>query len=201
MESMTQRQKRALETKEKIFKASIELFKEFGFENVHINDIAKRTGTAKGTLYTHFKSKEHVVVEHYKGIDQHYELVYQKLPSTMPCYEKLMAIFKEGFLFTEEIGKELLRVVLISQISGKEDIPYVMDKNRKIYNIVEEIITDGQTKGEFTKDINSYELVLLILQQYSGIFMRWCLLDEEVSLCELGLRSTSLVLDGIRRTS
>lgn len=192
------RQISARQTKEKIYKASLKLFIENGFENVSITDITKEVGTAKGTFYTHFKSKDQIVVEHYKKIDDHYETVLQTLPTKLSNYEKIMEVLKEGFIYTEEIGKELLRVVLISQISGKEDIPFVMDSSRKIYRILFSLVENGQQSGEFSAEHNPNELVVAALQHYSGVYMRWCLLDEEDSLSEIGIKSMRLLIESFR---
>jgi TetR/AcrR family transcriptional regulator, fatty acid metabolism regulator protein len=198
--NLNQRQINALQTKEKIFKVALELFIKHGFENVAITDITTHVGTAKGTFYTHFKSKDQVVVEHYKKIDDHYQTTFLKLSDTETNFEKIMRILKEGFLYTEDIGKELLRVVLINQISGKEDIPFVLNKKRKIYQILLNLVQNGQEKGEFLKERDANELVVAILQHYSGIYMRWCLEEEEDTLLEIGSKSMSLFINSFRRT-
>lgn len=195
---MNQRQLNALQTRESIFKVALELFIQNGFENVSITDITKKAGTAKGTFYTHFKSKDQVIVEHFKGIDLYYEEVLEKLTDEGSNYEKIITILREGFLYTENIGKELLKVVLINQISGNEEIPYVMDKSRRIYRIVLKLIVDGQKSGEFVPDRDPDELVMAILQHYSGIYMRWCLLEENETLSELGIKSLKMLIDSFK---
>ncbi|MBO0959930.1 TetR/AcrR family transcriptional regulator [Neobacillus sp. MM2021_6] len=196
---MNQRQINAMHTKEKIYKVALKLFIEHGFENVSINDITQQVGMAKGTFYTHFKSKDQIIVDHYRKIDDHYEDTFQVLTNIESNYERVMLILKEGFLYTEKIGKELLRVVLISQISGKEDIPFVMDSRRKIYKILLELVRNGQQNGEFSLEHEANKIVVSILQHYSGVYMRWCLLDEEDSLTEIGMDSIRLLFDSFRK--
>lgn len=195
---MKPRQINALQTKENIFNVALELFNKHGFENVSINDITDKVGIAKGTFYVHFKSKDQVIVEHYKKIDDQYEITFKKLDRVETNYEKIMLIFKEGFLYTEKVGKELLRVVMINQISGKEDIPFVMDSTRKIYKILFSLIQDGQKNGEFLIDKDANELVTAILQHYSGMFMRWCLLEEKAPLSEIGVNSMKFIIDSFK---
>lgn len=187
-----------MQTKEKIYQTALQLFIEHGFNNVSINDITQHVGTAKGTFYTHFKSKDQIVVRHYIKIDDHYGVTYQNLQSEESNYEKILLILKEGFNYTEKIGKELLRVVLINQISGNEDVPFVMSSKRKIYRILLELVEKGQQNGEFTTTQDPNKLVVSILQHYSGAFMRWCLLEEEKSLTEIGIESMSLLIDSFR---
>ena len=46
------------EIKEKIIQAAVESFAQTGFDRTKMEDIAKRLGLSKGTLYLYFKSKE-----------------------------------------------------------------------------------------------------------------------------------------------
>jgi TetR/AcrR family transcriptional regulator, fatty acid metabolism regulator protein len=195
---LNQRQINAMHTKEKIYQVALKLFIEKGFENVSITDITQHVGTAKGTFYTHFKSKDQIIVDHYKKIDDHYEVTYQNLTNIESNFEKIMRILNEGFLYTENIGKELLRIVLISQISGKEDVPFVMSNKRKIYRILLELVQKGQQKSEFSSKQDANKLVVAILQHYSGVYMRWCLLEEDNSLSDMGMDSMSLLINSFR---
>jgi hypothetical protein len=47
-ERLNKRSLQALESKKRIFNSAIDLFNEFGFENVTIDNICKRTGASTG---------------------------------------------------------------------------------------------------------------------------------------------------------
>jgi AcrR family transcriptional regulator len=47
----------------KILSASVELFKQYGFKTITMDDIARRAGISKKTLYQHFANKSEVVNE------------------------------------------------------------------------------------------------------------------------------------------
>lgn len=47
--------------REQILKAALEVFKEKGYANTSIMDIAKRANMGKGTLYLYFKNKEELL--------------------------------------------------------------------------------------------------------------------------------------------
>ncbi len=191
---LTARQIQALETKKTIFDSAMELFIKHGFYNVRVDDIVEKAGTSKGTFYVHFKSKDQVIVEHYKKIDEHYVGIFKGLPEEMSSYDKLLILFKEAYLYTEKIGKELLGVVLINQISGKEHIRHVTDPKRNIFKITLGLIQEGQKNGEFSNKINPESLTLLILQQHSGVFLTWKMLEGD-SLVEMGTRTIQLFLE------
>jgi AcrR family transcriptional regulator len=52
-----------MEPLEKILSASIELFSQYGFKTITMDDIARRAGISKKTLYQHFANKHEVVNE------------------------------------------------------------------------------------------------------------------------------------------
>ena len=47
----------------KILNASAELFRQYGFKTITMDDIARRAGISKKTLYQHFANKNEVVLE------------------------------------------------------------------------------------------------------------------------------------------
>ena len=52
-----------MEQLEKILTVSAELFSQYGFKTITMDDIARRAGISKKTLYLHFANKEEVVNE------------------------------------------------------------------------------------------------------------------------------------------
>jgi TetR/AcrR family transcriptional regulator, cholesterol catabolism regulator len=52
-----------MEPLEKILGASAELFSQYGFKTITMDDIARRAGISKKTLYQHFANKQEVVHE------------------------------------------------------------------------------------------------------------------------------------------
>ena len=69
METLTSRQKKALETREKLLKTSLDLFNKHGYEHVSVEQITKACNVSKGTFYTHFPSKYDVILEKFKELD------------------------------------------------------------------------------------------------------------------------------------
>ncbi|RZL19803.1 MAG: TetR/AcrR family transcriptional regulator [Pedobacter sp.] len=47
--------------KESVFKASMELFKKYGYHKTSVNEIAKKARIAKATIYKYFESKEQIL--------------------------------------------------------------------------------------------------------------------------------------------
>ena len=62
----TRSTRRAEDTRRKIYEAAMELFREKGFEETTMRDIAAKAGVALGGAYYYFSSKDAIVLEFYR---------------------------------------------------------------------------------------------------------------------------------------
>jgi len=61
---------RAEDTRRKIYEAAMELFREKGFEQTTMRDIAAKAGVALGGAYYYFSSKDSIVLEFYREMQE-----------------------------------------------------------------------------------------------------------------------------------
>lgn len=195
---MTSRQLKALETKKAIFESALKLFKEKGYDNVFIEDITSGAGTSKGSFYTYFKSKDEVFIEYYKNIDNLYEKFYLEIKEKLSPQEKLVYVLTEGIKHLEKLGAEVLTIVLLNQLSQKDNAPFVVNEERTINRIVKEIIEEGQEANIFLSDMTSNELTFLVLQYYKGIFLDWCLLKGGFNFLSVGENGLRCLINGMK---
>src|SRR5664279_1515433 len=55
------RQRRAAETRLRLFRCALQLFSERGFSNVTVEDITEAADVGKGTFFNYFETKDHVL--------------------------------------------------------------------------------------------------------------------------------------------
>src|SRR5512147_2853301 len=55
------RERRAAETRLRLFRCALQLFSERGFPNVTVEDITEAADVGKGTFFNYFESKDHVL--------------------------------------------------------------------------------------------------------------------------------------------
>ena len=58
---MGRRERRAAETRVRLFRCALQLFAERGFSNVTVEDITEAADVGKGTFFNYFESKDHVL--------------------------------------------------------------------------------------------------------------------------------------------
>ena len=61
LQGMGRRQRRAAETRVRLFRCALRLFAERGFPNVTVEDITEAADVGKGTFFNYFESKDHVL--------------------------------------------------------------------------------------------------------------------------------------------
>jgi AcrR family transcriptional regulator len=197
-ENLTSRQVKAQHTKHKLFKSALALFAAKDYHAVSVDEIVAKAGTSKGAFYTHFKSKDQVIIEQFKQVDEHYLTIKKKLKKCASAAEKLYAFVLEHQAFTKnELGLDILKVVYNSQLNHAGD-KIIIDERRPLYQIIQEIIQEGQFSGEFRDDISAPELTRFMVRSMRSAFFDWCLANGSYSLEEDGQIFFSLIISGMK---
>lgn len=197
---MTARQLKALETKKSLYESAIKLFAEKGFNDVSIDEIAAEAGTSKGSFYTYFNSKSHVMYEQFKQFDNNYMSIYKNLSYCKTSQEKLLYFAKYIYTFAvEEIGLDITKVVYSNGFQyGQEESAFVTDESRPLYKIIGEIVRKGIETKEFVQDYSEKELTIMIVRCIGGTYLDWCLYGEKFDLVSEGVRFLLIFLNGIK---
>lgn len=192
---LTQRAQNALETKSMIFDTALRLFTKYGYENVTIDEITKQAGVSKGTFYTHFDSKESVLVEQFNKIDHHYDEVFASISPSATAGERLLALVGAMTHYCADVcGIEVMRIVYASQMSTARVSKVLTNKGRRIYAYLNEIAALGKASGEFRCTLPDSELAELLMRFCRSLIYDWCLYGEEMALNREGQQYFKKVL-------
>ncbi|MEH6945216.1 TetR/AcrR family transcriptional regulator [Bacillus sp. JJ722] len=198
MSKLTNRQKKAQITKQKILNTALELFSEKGFDHVTIDEIASVSGTSKGAFYVHFQSKYEIFIEKFKEIDGFYTSFMETLPQDLGAHEKILRLIESQMIFLKDsLGKELMRSVYMSGLIPNQD-NYFADTDRELYQIVHSIVKKGQASGELTSSLDSSEITMLITRTMRGTLYDWLLFDSGYDLLKESRKFTKALLEGLR---
>ncbi|QTB23268.1 TetR/AcrR family transcriptional regulator [Lysinibacillus sphaericus] len=200
MESLTSRQKKALETRDKLLKASLDLFNKFGFEHVTVEQITKACHVSKGTFYTHFPSKYDVILEKFKELDHFYSTLEKNIDHTLPASEKILLVYQEQMKYLMNVvGKDLLRTVYTAAMTNqvKQD-HYLINPERKIFQIMNTYIEEGLQQGELRQDLSATEIQAIIQRCMRANVYDWLIHNENFDLAAEMNRFTAIVLNGLK---
>ena len=200
MNSLTTRQKKALATRDNLLKKSLELFNTYGFEHVSIEQITKACNVSKGTFYTHFHSKYDVILEKFKELDRFYSTVEKNIDPTLPASEKILTLYKEQMLYlTKVVGKDLMRTVYTAAMTNHvEQEHYLINPQRKIFQILNGFIEEGVRRGEFREDLDMEQMQRIIQRCMRANVYDWLIHNDDFDLVgEMG-NYTTVMINGIK---
>jgi hypothetical protein len=195
------RKKRSLETKKTLYANSIKLFNEKGYDNVTVDEIVGVSGFAKGTFYTHFSSKDEIIKNRIKELDDFYTNIFRYINKKNSPEKKMIIFVQELYKQIEyKIGLDFQKISyqnLIGVNSVNNEV-FQINEDRSLYKIIYQIIQEGQKKGEFTKDLDYREIGMLIIRNIRGTVFEWCIYGEKMNLRKEGMIFLNLFLDSIR---
>lgn len=107
--------------RQRILDAALELFAEHGSEGTSLQQVADRVGLHKSTLFHHFKSKEELAQEVFRGLGERLlKRLEPILAEDPPRFESLLAALDasvEHFAQEPAAGRLLMRVLVTSRPS------------------------------------------------------------------------------------
>lgn len=200
MNAMTSRQKKALETREKLLKVSLDLFNKHGFEHVSVEQITKACQVSKGTFYTHFPSKYDVILEKFKELDSFYGSVEKNIDRTLPPSEKILLLYQEQMKYlTHVVGKDLLRTVYTAAMTNQvEQDHYLINPQRLIFQMINAYIEEGIQLGEFRQGLEVGQIQTIIQRCMRANVYDWLIHNEDFDLSAEMAQFTAVVLDGLK---
>jgi AcrR family transcriptional regulator len=196
MSRPTFRQKKALQTKQRIIEAALDLFNRKGFDHVTVDEIVSVSNTSKGAFYVHFNSKYEILLEKFKEIDEFYANFTESLPTEKSYHEKILLLTKSQMIYLRDcLGIDLIRTVYMSALIPNQP-KFLSNTDRNLFKIVHTFVNEGQETGEFKKNLSAKEITMLITRCMRGTLYDWALFGEEFDLVEEGQKFIRTILVG-----
>ena len=193
---MSLREKKKIETRNKIFEVSGRLFKEKGIENTTVDEIVKEAGIGKGTFFNYFPSKTSLLLYF---AQQKEELTYNQIKNealkSISTREKIIntLVFVAK---TNEKDKELTKMFVFEYM---RHYGYGQDERRSqnLSNILYGIIEDGIKKEDVKSTIDANKVAQIISAIYFHSLMEWLWSKIDYSFSDDISGKIDIVFDGI----
>jgi AcrR family transcriptional regulator len=178
LQGMGRRERRAAETRLRLFRCALQLFAQHGFPNVTVEDITEAADVGKGTFFNYFESKDHVL-----GVMAEIQLgkVREALHQARAGKRSIRAVLSQLFgRAGEEPGRspELGRALLSSFLASdriRELLDRKMTEGRRM---AAEIVELGQQRGEIDPKLKKDQVALHFQQTFLGTLLLWSLRGE-----------------------
>ncbi len=177
------RQRRATETRIRLFRAALALIAERGIQKVTVEDITQAADVGKGTFFNYFPTKEHVL-----GVMA--EIQFSKvnaaasraLDGDTPIREVLHELVLR---LAEEPGRNprMARAFLSSFLACAEVREIIKTTMLEGRRIVVALVEQGQKRGEIAPALAAEKAAIHLMQACMGTILFWSL-HEQPALTE-----------------
>lgn len=136
------RTEKKLQTREKILKAAVSLFREKGFEATTVQEITEIASIAKGTFFNYFPTKESIMLALAEDrLHQIHQYITTYRLDKLPTLSKLRA-YVSYLLGEYPLNQHLTRNVW----------RHVIENESTIFNIWKQVLQEGIHQGDVKKD-------------------------------------------------
>lgn len=169
------RERRSAETRERLFRASLDLFARKGFTETTVEDITEAADVGKGTFFNYFPSKDHILLAF--GEMQLAKLesaVAEARESREPMSQFLRSL---GVRMTQEPIRNpgVIRTLLQAYLSTTPVREAMLDLQKRVHALHTEIVRMGQERGEIRTDLPAADIAHVFRQTIFGTLLFWSL--------------------------
>jgi TetR/AcrR family transcriptional regulator, cholesterol catabolism regulator len=187
-------------TRQKIFDTAVSLFLARGYDEVSIDEICESIGLTKGAFYSHFKSKDQIVLERMLAVDEHYRTdILPQLEGIESGTEKILSFVRLVIKHMDELGKITVRTAYATQIGSDQKLSAIMTEKRTLYKIIQSLVIEAQDKGELRNDLSSHKITQVIMHNIRGVVYNWCISASKLDLQEAGEDLISVLSTGLEK--
>ena len=194
----------AEETKDKIVRATLEIFCEKGYSRATFDEIARRINLTKGAVYWHFRNKADILTE---IIHRAFLLSRQELGQQVPelktledlrryllCEIRLIQQHEQyrKFLFLVLFQMEWSEAILNKVSAELQD---VIQSGR---NVIKEVLTFAQKNGEISASADIEETLCVISCMWQGILKNVVKPEFKIDGERLLNRSFQVIVSGLK---
>lgn len=196
------RKTKAIETKNKIYKAANQLIREYGVENVSVDSIVEKAGVSKGSFYVHFESKNALAAtlinDYVKEVDIDYSSYLESFDVKTPASDMIILLIgKIADVLINNIGYDHMKTVYQVQITKTINTTAIMGYDRELYKMFNDIITKGVQQGEFRTELPVDTLTKHFMMAIRGLSYEWCIRQPDFDLKAEAIQHFEILLTGI----
>ncbi|SDS74103.1 transcriptional regulator, TetR family [Paenibacillaceae bacterium GAS479] len=164
------REEKKKATRQNIINCAVELFSQQGYASTTVNQITEHAGVAKGTFFNYFDSKEEVLCDFQLVLatEELSKLRHHPGPIIPLVREFLMEMVRR--LPTD---RSLILALFQSTLTHQKLLELEKTKNDSFKQILADIITAAQARGEISPAMPAEIIVDLAVQTYDGVLLYW----------------------------
>jgi AcrR family transcriptional regulator len=173
------RQRRSAQIRERLFRASLDLFAHRGFSDTTVEDITNAADVGKGTFFNYFPSKEHLLLAFAEMQLSKLQSIVDNLRTTGEPVSQFLRTL--GIRMTEEPGRNpsMVRALLLANLSSTPVRDAMRINHARAHELLSEFVKIGQQRGELRNDLQPGEIAQVFRQMVFGTLLVWSLFSDD----------------------
>ena len=177
--SPDRRQRRSSQTRERLFRAALDLFAQRGFADTTVEDITNAADVGKGTFFNYFPSKDHILLSFAEMQLAKLQSIIENLRDThepVPQFFRTLAV-----RMTEEPGRNpsIVRALLLANLSSTPVREGMRVNQARGHKLLTEFVQIGQERGEVRNDLPAGDIAQVFRQTVFGTLLVWSLYGDD----------------------
>jgi AcrR family transcriptional regulator len=162
------------ERPQQILRAALEVFGEHGLAGARLEDIAKRAGVSKGTIYLYFPNKEALFREMVRSTVVEAIVAGEGIPNSGSVRDQLTTFMEQYWSFVRTPAFSVIYRVVVSELHHFPDLVefYSAEVIARAQKLIAGIISRGVAAGEF-RSVDATVAARMLISLFSTSAM-WC---------------------------
>jgi AcrR family transcriptional regulator len=184
--------------KNEILDAALEVFSEMGLGDASVDDVVRRSGLSKGTLYWYFKSKDRLVgalMKRFFAQELEKVKVLQQGPGTVR--ERLLRYSRDVVAVVKRMPRALTLEFYAVAVRQKIVRKFLGELYARYCAELAALIRDGTERGEFRK-VDTAQTAAAITGLCEGLILLWAIEPDAFPFEKFFEASMRTMLDGMK---
>ena len=189
---LSRRERKKLETRLKILEAAFALMAERGYDNVKIEEIAKRADIANATFFLHFPTKSAIVAAFNEQVTVKIEERLSQFE--VGAIEKLELV---RALILDEWNQHsgLLRRIVAEAAANSGEA--FLGSSASLENLIEGIIREGQNNNDFVNEFDAELVAEALVASWRASSLHWAKSGDAIRARRANRQALDMILMGI----
>lgn len=198
------RKLQATQTRQRIYNCADKLFREKGYEQTTIAELAEAAGISVGGFYHHFKNKEEIMRIWIMEFDVQYAEYYENvlcspaMQDVDPVEKIYLMMVTANRIFCSH-GYMLSRMAYLLMLREQEVGGHIINPDRPYYRIIRTLVDRAFSAGLLVEEAVFDEVVKNITMISRGCMVEWILQNGDGDLDEMFGKLLRVYLEAIRK--
>ena len=161
------RERKKLETKQRILGAAVSLFQERGFDNTSFEEVAEEANVSRATVFNYFPSKRDllrgIAIEELEKLQQ---VAESELADVQGAIAKIRLVMGQLVSDTLPYLNVTRYVIASSMLDPSPEAPTALG----LGNILHRLVVEAQEQGEIRPELSPFDVVHAISGAYLAVF-------------------------------